>query len=105
MDTIDVILTPSADGTLHLPLPANLRRGPVHVVATLAAQEAESIPEHAIVRLCHDLDADGLKAGEIGTVVHVYEGAAAYEVEFIHGRTRPKLVTVEPADIERAEKS
>ena len=105
MNTIDAIFTPSPDGTLHLPLPANLRRGPVHVVATLAAQAAESIPEHAIVRLSHDLDADGLKVGDIGTVVHVYEGAAAYEVEFIHGRARPKLVTVEPTDIELAEQS
>ncbi|MDI1313019.1 DUF4926 domain-containing protein, partial [Prosthecobacter sp.] len=61
------------------------------------------LPEHAVVRLRHDLMADDLKAGDTGTIVHVYEGGAGYEVEFIHGLKRPKLVTMEPADIELAE--
>jgi hypothetical protein len=61
------------------------------------------IPEHAVVRLRHDLKAEDVKAGETGTVVHVYEGGAGYEVEFLGERKRPKLVTVEPADIELAD--
>ena len=36
MSTITVILEPDADGTLHLPLPADLRGGKVRVTATLA---------------------------------------------------------------------
>jgi hypothetical protein len=61
------------------------------------------LPEHAIVRLRHALKADGLKAGATGTIVHVYEGGAGYEVEFVSGSKRPKIVTVEPADIELTE--
>lgn len=102
MSTITAILTPSPDGTLHLPLPENLRSGRIRVVATLDVEASESIPEHAIVRLLPDRPADGLKAGDKGTVVHVYEDSAAYEVEFISGRTQPKLVTVEPGAIEPA---
>jgi len=103
VSTITAILTPSPDGTLHLPLPENLRSGRIRVVATLAAQDTESIPEHAVVQLLRDLPEEGLKAGETGTVVHVYNEGAAYEVEFISGRNRPKLATVEPGDIEPAE--
>lgn len=39
MSTITAILEPHADGTLHLPLPANLRRGRVHVVASLTVED------------------------------------------------------------------
>ena len=39
MCTITAILEPHADGTLHLPLPANLRRGRVRVVASLTVDE------------------------------------------------------------------
>jgi hypothetical protein len=40
MSTITVVLEPDADGTLHLPLPAELRRGRVKVVATLEIEPA-----------------------------------------------------------------
>lgn len=103
MSTITAILTPSPDGTLHLPLPEHLRSGRIRVVATLDVQDKAMIPEHAVVRLLHDRSADGLKAGESGTVVHVYAGGEGYEVEFIGGRSRPRLVTVEPEEIELAE--
>ncbi len=33
--------------------------------------------------LTADLPAEGLLAGDVGTVVHIHEGGAAYEVEFI----------------------
>lgn len=38
MDTITAILEADADGTLHLPVPPNLRRGNVKVVATLQTE-------------------------------------------------------------------
>jgi hypothetical protein len=36
-------------------------------------------------------------------VVHADEAGAGHEVEFLGERKRPKLVTVEPADIELAD--
>jgi hypothetical protein len=43
MSTITLILEPDADGTLHLPLPAELRHGKVKVEAKLEAADAEEI--------------------------------------------------------------
>lgn len=40
------------------------------------------IEEHDRVVLSHDLPEHELMAGDVGTVVHIYEGRAAYEVEF-----------------------
>ena len=40
------------------------------------------IKEHDCVILTDDLPADGLKAGDAGTVVHVHGKNEAYEVEF-----------------------
>jgi len=39
MSTITAILEPQADGTLHLPLPANLRSGRVRVIASLTVED------------------------------------------------------------------
>ena len=41
------------------------------------------IKEHECVVLTEDLPGEGLKAGDIGTVVHIHQGGAAYEVEFM----------------------
>lgn len=41
------------------------------------------INEHDRVVLTQDLPDEGLKAGDIGTVVHIHEKGAAYEVEFM----------------------
>lgn len=41
MSTIKALLEPHADGSLHLPLPPELRHGKVKVEASL-----ESVPEH-----------------------------------------------------------
>jgi hypothetical protein len=41
------------------------------------------IKEHENAVLTVDLPSTGLMAGDIGVVVHVYENAKAYEVEFI----------------------
>jgi hypothetical protein len=51
MSMITAVLEADADGTLHLPVPQNLRRGKVKIVATLQAEPetaspgAESKPE------------------------------------------------------------
>lgn len=42
MSTITAILEADADGTLHLPVPQNLRRGKVKVVATLESEPETS---------------------------------------------------------------
>jgi hypothetical protein len=41
------------------------------------------IEEHCNVVLTQDIDAAGLRAGDIGTVVMVHAKGAAYEVEFM----------------------
>jgi len=41
------------------------------------------IKEHESVVLTVDLPSAGLMAGDVGVVVHIYEGGKAYEVEFI----------------------
>lgn len=57
MSTITAVLEPHADGTLHLPLPANLRRGRVRVVASLtvdgesAATASKETPLQALKEL------------------------------------------------------
>ena len=38
--------------------------------------------EHDCVVLLSDLPDDGLQAGDVGTVVHVHQAGAGYEVEF-----------------------
>jgi hypothetical protein len=41
------------------------------------------IKEHDCVVLTRDIVAEGLKAGDIGTVVHIHGQSAEYEVKFI----------------------
>ncbi len=47
------------------------------------------IQEHDCIVLTQDLSAAGLRAGDVGTVVHVHGDYAGYEVEFttLTGRT------------------
>lgn len=39
--------------------------------------------EYDRVVLTVPLPSEGLKAGDIGTVMHIHQGGAAYEVEFV----------------------
>ena len=41
------------------------------------------IKEHERVVLTTALPGEGLEAGDVGTVVHVYKDGEAYEVEFV----------------------
>jgi len=54
------------------------------------------IREHDVVVLKTTVPAEGLEAGDIGTVVHVYRDGQAFEVEFVtlDGRTAA-VVTLE----------
>jgi hypothetical protein len=47
------------------------------------------LTEHERIVLTRDLLEHGLEAGDVGTILHVYENAQAYEVEFValNGRT------------------
>ena len=59
------------------------------------------IKEQEIVVLTEDLD-DGMRAGDVGTVVHVYPDGDAFEIEFMTftGQTAAVL-TVRPAQIRK----
>lgn len=41
------------------------------------------IREHDCIVLTEDMPAEGLQAGDVGTVIHIHRDAAAYEVEFM----------------------
>ena len=58
------------------------------------------IKEHERVVLKTDVPAEGLEAGDMGTVVHVYTDGLAYEVEFTTpaGKTAA-VVTLEAAQV------
>ena len=58
------------------------------------------IKEHDCVVLTEDMPQAGLQAGDIGTVVHIYPGGAAYEVEFmtLAGQTL-SVDTLQPAQV------
>lgn len=58
------------------------------------------IKEHDRVVLKTSVPDDGLEAGDVGTVVHVYRDGQAYEVEFVtlDGRTAA-VVTLEASQV------
>jgi hypothetical protein len=58
------------------------------------------IAEHDRVVLTTDVPAEGLKTGDVGTVVHLYADARGYEVEFVtlDGHTAA-VVTIEAGQI------
>ena len=41
------------------------------------------LKEHVRVVLTTSVPAEGLEAGDVGTIVHVYRDGQAYEVEFV----------------------
>lgn len=41
------------------------------------------IKEHDSVILSEDLPENGLTTGDVGVVIHIYQGGEAYEVEFM----------------------
>jgi regulator of RNase E activity RraA len=63
-----------------------------------------ALQEHARVRLLRPFDDANLAAGAMGTVEFVYNDGEGYAVEFIEGRSRPVVITVDAADIALAKK-
>ena len=66
------------------------------------SSESAPFEEHQQVILKSDIESEGLKAGATGTIVHVYRGARAYEVEFVapQATEENKVITVLSAQIE-----
>jgi len=62
--------------------------------------ETIMIKEHERIVLSAPVPAEGLEAGDVGTVVHVYKDGLAYEVEFttLDGKTAA-VVTVESSQV------
>ncbi len=58
------------------------------------------IREHDRVVLASTVPAEGLVAGDVGTVIHIYRDGQAYEVEFttLEGKTAA-VVTLEAAQV------
>jgi len=58
------------------------------------------IREHDCIVLTEDIADQGLRAGDVGTVVHIHGNAAGYEVEFVTltGRT-VAVATVLPSQL------
>jgi hypothetical protein len=63
------------------------------------------IKEHDRVVLKTSVPGQGLKAGDVGTVIHVYKPAAAFEVEFLtlHGET-VAIATLEGSKVRPVQK-
>ena len=58
------------------------------------------IREHERVVLSVPVPEHGLKEGDVGTVVHLYEDELAYEVEFVAlGGHTAAVVTLEPPQV------
>ena len=58
------------------------------------------IQEHDCIVLTQDVPEEGLRAGDVGTVVHIHGESAGYEVEFmtLTGRT-VAVVTLLPSQL------
>ena len=54
--------------------------------------------EHERVVLTRDLPEHGLQAGDVGTVVHVYDGGLAFEIEFMTLTGKTMAVVTVPAE-------
>ena len=54
------------------------------------------LKEHDVITLAVDLPDDGLRAGDVGTIVHVHALGRAFVVEFADRET-PVFATVLPA--------
>ena len=64
------------------------------------------IKEHERVVLTAPIPAEGLEAGDVGTVVHLYRDGLAYEVEFttLDGRTAV-VATLEASQVRPVRRS
>jgi len=70
------------------------------LITAISSGELMKIKEHDCVVLTANLTEEGLLTGDVGTVVHIHKGGAAYEVEFVTlaGRTIA-VATVAASDL------
>ncbi len=62
------------------------------------------IKEHDRVVLTQDLASEKLTAGDVGTVIHVYRGGEAFEVEFVSlGGETVAIATLERTQVRPVE--
>ena len=67
-----------------------------YMLRGVALMPAARPKEHDVVALLVDLPDHSLAAGDTGAVVHCYDKADAFEVEFVDATGKPKaIVTVE----------
>ncbi len=61
------------------------------------------LKEHSLAALKRDIPERGLRASDVGTVVHIHNDGEAYEIEFLTVDGKFKgVVTVMAADLEAA---
>lgn len=90
MSTITAILEADVDGTLHLPLPAELRHGKIEVTATLkAANGTSSSVTKATPEMVARRKAALQKLRELGGIRAVIPDPAAWQRELRRDRTLP----------------
>lgn len=64
------------------------------------------LDEHSRIVLTEDVPGEGLQAGDVGTIVHVYGAGKAYEVEFFSlGGQTVAVATVEANQLRAASNS
>lgn len=69
METINAILEPDADGTLHIPLPESLRSGKVVISATLRPATGLTVPTPEQLALRRAAIDALRKSGEIAQII------------------------------------
>ena len=90
MSIITAILEADADGTLHLPLPAELRHGKVEVTATLkAANGASSAVPRATPEMVAQRKAAFQKLRELGGLRDMIPDPMAWQREMRKDRSLP----------------
>jgi len=87
MSTITAILEVDADGTLHLPVPQNLRTGKVKVVAILESELESSAPTRDVKATTPLAALKELR--KLGGLSHVIPDPAAWQREQREERPLP----------------
>jgi hypothetical protein len=92
MSTVTAILHVQPDGTLHLPLPAELRHGKVEVVATLTAvnDSAPNYPRATPEMIRHRKEALK-KLRESGGLADIVSDPATWQREERRDRPLPEI--------------
>ena len=90
MSTIKLILEPDPDGTLHLPLPAELRHGKVEVTAMLKAANGQPTTEvRATPQMMAQRKLALQKLREMGGLRQVIPDPAAWQRQMRQDRSQP----------------